>query len=76
MKTLPRILLMAYHKKQNVYRFIPAGSALFSFCVCPFVLWHAAWHNTEFMFVSFCAPCLTFDMKVIFQMFEESLQRT
>jgi len=52
MKTLPRISLMAYHKKQNVYSFIPAGSTLFSFCVGPFVLWHAAWHNTEFMF--FC----------------------
>jgi hypothetical protein len=33
-------------------------------------------HNTEFMFFSVCAVHLAFDMKVIFQMFEETLQRT
>ena len=54
MKTLPRILLMAYHKKQNVYCFIPARSTLLSFCVGPFVMANGtALNSYSFQFVLF-----------------------
>jgi hypothetical protein len=72
MMTLPRISPMAYHKKQNVYHFIPAGSFVLSFCVGPFVMAYGTTLNP----CPVCAVHLTFDMKVIFQMFEETLQRT
>jgi len=74
MKTLPRISLMAYYKKQNVYCFIPEGSTLLFFLCRSFC--YGKWHKTEFIFFSVCAVLLTFDMKVIFQMFEETLQST
>ena len=75
MKTLPRVSLMAYHKKQNVYLFISAESTLLSFCVGPFVLARGSSSHHQIIF-SVCAVQLTFDMRVIFQMFEESVQRT
>jgi hypothetical protein len=51
MKTLPRISLMAYHKKKM---FIPAGSTSLSFCVGPFVVAYGTTLNScSFQFVLF-----------------------
>lgn len=54
MKTLPIISLVAYHRKQNVYFFILAGSTFLSFYVGPFGMAYGTTLNSySFQFVLF-----------------------